>query len=64
MKIFTYAFIFDTFGVVLYLYVEVKFSIHLKPPTTILGKFWYPNLVGSFEVSQKEFWHPKGSSTW
>jgi hypothetical protein len=45
------------------LYIEVKFSMHLKPPTAILGKCSYPSL-GSFEVSQQESWHPNGSSTW
>jgi hypothetical protein len=55
MRIFTHAFILDTFGVFLYLYVEVKFSMHLKPLAAILVMFWYPRLVGSFEVNQQEF---------
>jgi hypothetical protein len=40
-----------------------KLSMHLKTPITWLSKFWCPNLVGSFMVSQQMFWYLNGTRT-
>jgi hypothetical protein len=41
----------------------IKLPRHLKPPTILSRKFWYPNLVGSFMVSQQVFWYLNDTQT-
>jgi hypothetical protein len=41
----------------------VKLPMHLNPPTTWSSRFWYPNLVGSFMISQQVFWYPNATMT-
>jgi hypothetical protein len=40
-----------------------KLPMNLKTHITWLSKFWYPNLIGSFMVSQQVFWYPNGTVT-